>query len=145
MPPIYLIILLIAACAVFAAVIIYYFTKGKRLRQQREDNEQFMQDHKQSINLYVVDKKQLPLSDSGLPKTVLDSLSKRQMKKKMPIVKVKYGPNIMSLVAEKEVFQNIPVKSNVNATISGIYLTDFKPVKGAKMEEVNAKKKKKKK
>ena len=128
MPPIYLIILLIAACAVFVAVIIYYFTKGKRLRQQREDNEQFMQDHKQSINLYVVDKKQLPLSDSGLPKTVLDSLSKRQMKKKMPIVKVKYGPNIMSLVAEKEVFQNIPVKSNVNATISGIYLTDFKPL-----------------
>lgn len=144
MPPIYLIILLIAACAVFVGLIIYYFTKGKKLRQQREDNEAFMQEHKQTVELYVIDKKNLAISESGLPKSVIDSMSKRQQKKKMPIAKVKFNQNILSLVADREVFKNLPVKSNVRAVVSGIYLTEFVPLKGAKMAEVHAGKKKKK-
>ncbi len=142
--PIYLIILLIAAIAVFIGVIIYYFKRGKKLRQQREDNEQFMHDHKQTVELYVIDKKNLPIVDSGLPKSVIDSMSKRQQKKKMPMVKVKFNQNILSLVADREVFKNLPVKSNVRAVVSGIYLTEFVPLKGARMAEVHASKKKKK-
>ena len=142
---IFLIILLIAACAVFAGVVIYYFKRGKKLRQQRDDNEVYMQEHKQNIDLYVLDKKNCPIGESGLPKAVLDSMSKRKLKKKMPIVKVKFNQNILSLVADRDVFKNIPVKSNVRATVSGIYITDFKPLKGARMAEVNAAKNKKKK
>lgn len=145
MPPLYLIFLLIGAIAVFIAVVIFYFTKGKKLRKQREDNETFMQEHKQTVDLYIVDKKNLSIAESGLPKAVLDTVSKRQMKKKMPIVKAKYGPNILTLVADRDVFKNLPVKSNVRGVVSGIYLTDFKPLKNARMAEVNEAKKKKKK
>ena len=143
--PIYLIILLIAAVAVFVGMIIYYFVRGKKVRDTREETQQMMQENKQFMDFFVIDKKRMPLQDSGLPKAVLEQASKRVRKKKMYVVKAKAGPRIVSLIAEKDVFEKLPVKSNVRAEVSGIYMTDFVPLKGAKIADVQANKKKKKK
>jgi hypothetical protein len=44
----------------------------------------------------------------------------------VPIVKAKIGPKVMSLVCDAKIFDLIPVKKEVKAVISGIYIMDVK-------------------
>ena len=46
--------------------------------------------------------------------------------RKVPIVKAKIGPRIMSLICEDKIFDLIPVKKEIRATISGIYIMGVK-------------------
>ena len=45
---------------------------------------------------------------------------------KVPIVKAKIGPKIMSLICDPKVFDIIPVKKEVKAVLSGIYIMDVR-------------------
>ena len=58
---------------------------------------------------------------------------------KLPIVKAKVGPRIMTFIADARVFEMIPVKKEVKATISGLYITDVKGVRGTVLETPKAK------
>ena len=49
---------------------------------------------------------------------------------KVPVVKAKVGPKIMTLMCDAQVYPLIPVKKEVKATISGIYITAVKGVRG---------------
>ena len=49
---------------------------------------------------------------------------------KLPIVKAKVGPQILSLVCDEKIFDIVPVKKEVKATVSGIYITDVKGLHG---------------
>ena len=41
---------------------------------------------------------------------------------KLPIVKAKVGPRIMTLVCEADIFDQIPLKKEIKAEVSGIYI-----------------------
>ena len=45
-------------------------------------------------------------------------------------VKAKVGPRIMTLIADPKVYEIIPVKKEVKAVVSGIYITEIKSVRG---------------
>ena len=47
------------------------------------------------------------------------------------MVKAKIGPKIMTLMCEAKIFPLIPVKKEVKAVISGIYITNVKGLRGA--------------
>ena len=49
---------------------------------------------------------------------------------KLPIVKAKVGPKVMSLIADEAVYDLIPLKKEVKATVSGIYITKVTGVRG---------------
>lgn len=49
---------------------------------------------------------------------------------KIPMVKAKVGPKIMTLLADEKVFAALPVKTEVKVVISGIYITELKSVRG---------------
>ena len=49
---------------------------------------------------------------------------------KMPIVKAKIGPKIMTLVADGAVYDLLPVKKEVKVVVSGIYITAIKSARG---------------
>jgi hypothetical protein len=58
----------------------------------------------------------------------------------VPIVKAKIGPKVMSLVCDAKIFDLIPVKKEVKAVISGIYIMDVKGLRSgleAKKEKQN--------
>ena len=71
---------------------------------------------------------------------VIDQTPKLLRSSKMPIVKAKVGPQIMSLVCEERIFDSVPIKKEVKAVVSGIYITDVKGLHG-KSVPVPAKKK----
>ena len=84
----------------------------------------------QSVSMLIIDKKRMKLKEAGLPAIVLESTPKYLRGAKVPIVKAKVGPRVMSLMCDEKIFPNIPIKKEVKAVISGIYITEVKGIRG---------------
>jgi len=111
------------------AVVVLYFLGRKAQKKQAEQQEQ-IEAMKQTVTMLIIDKKRMKIKDSGLPQAVIAQTPKLLRRSKLPIVKAKVGPQIMSLVSDEKIFDIIPVKREVKATVSGIYITDVKGLHG---------------
>lgn len=131
--------LLIALVAVIAVLVVLY-RFGTKLQKRQEDAQSQMQANSQVVTMLVIDKKRLKLAESGLPKIVMEQTPKLARRSKLPIVKVKIGPKIMSMICDEKIFDLVPVKKEVKATISGIYIMDVKGIRGG-LDSAPAKKK----
>ena len=76
-------------------------------------------------------KNRLPIKQSGLPQMVIDQTPKLMRRSKLPIVKAKIGPKIMTLVADEAIFDLIPVKKEIKADVSGIYIVGVRGLRGS--------------
>ena len=85
-------------------------------------------------------KKKLRLKEAGLPQMVVDNTPKYLRRTKVPVVKAKIGAKIMTLMCENKVFEVLPVKKEVKAVVSGLYLTEIKSVRGGSIEQPEKKK-----
>lgn len=117
-----MLVVLVVLIAALVALSIY----GKKLQTRQESSQQELENASQSVSLLVIDKKRMKLKESGLPQLVLDQTPKYMRGRKVPIVKAKIGPKIMSLICDEKIYELIPVKKEVRATISGIYIMDVK-------------------
>ncbi len=84
----------------------------------------------QTVSLLIIDKKKLKLTQAGLPKMVVDQTPKYMRWTKVPVVKAKIGPKIVTLIADARVFECLPVKTEAKVILSGIYITQIKSVRG---------------
>lgn len=133
------IVLLVILAVLIVAVIALYFLGKKAQKRQAEQQEQ-MEAMKQTVSMLIIDKKRMKLKESGLPQAVIDQAPRLMRGSKLPIVKVKVGPQVMSLVCDEKIFDQVPVKKEVKATVSGIYITSVKGLHG-KAAAVEQKKK----
>lgn len=133
------IVLIVIAVILVAALIGLYFFGKKAQKKQDEQREQ-LEAAKQTVSMLIIDKKRMKMKDAGLPAIVLEQTPKLLRGSKLPIVKAKVGPQIMSLVCDEKIFDNVPVKKEVKAVVSGIYITDVKGLHG-KSAPVEQKKK----
>ena len=131
--------LVIIAVLVDATVGLYFF--GKKMQKKQEQQEEAVQASKQPVTMLIIDKKKMRLKEAGLPQAVIDSTPKYLRRAKLPIVKAKVGPQIMNLVADDKIYDDIPVKKQVRAMVSGIYIVEVKGVHGQKLEKPQPKKK----
>ena len=122
-------VLLIILVILIAVLVVLYFL-GKRAQKKQEENQAQIEAAKQTVNMLIIDKKRLRIKESGLPQMVIDQTPKLMRRTKLPIVKAKIGPRIMTMVADEKIFDLIPLKKEVKATISGIYITDVRSVRG---------------
>ena len=127
---VFIVILVILAAALVALVIF-----GKRMQKKQEEQQQQIDAAKQSVSMLVIDKKRMKLKDAGLPQMVIDQTPKLLRGSKLPIIKAKIGPQIMSLICDEKIFDQVPVKKEVKATISGIYVTSVKGLHGKTVVE----------
>ncbi len=133
------IVLLIILAVLIAGLIFLYFW-GKKLQKKQDESQAQMEAAKQVVQIFVIDKKMLPLKESGLPQIVIDQTPKLMRRSKMPIVKARVQGRIMTLVADQKIFPLIPTGKSVKATLSGIYIMDVKAIRG-KLETPPPKKK----
>ncbi len=122
-------IVLIVILVLIAILVGLYFL-GRRLQKKQEGQQQQMEAMAQNINILVIDKKRMKLSEANLPKIVMEQTPKYMRRAKLPIVKAKVGPKVMTLIADQKVYDIIPVKQEVRAVISGIYITSVKGLRG---------------
>ena len=62
---------------------------------------------------------------------VIDQTPKLMRRSKLPIVKAKVGPKINILIADEKVFDLIPVKKEIKAEVSGLYIVGVKGIRGS--------------
>lgn len=122
-------VLLIILVVLVIALVVLYFV-GRRMQKKQNAQQEQMEAAKQTVSMLIIDKKKLPVKESGLPQMVIDQTPKLMRRSKLPIVKAKVGPRIMTLVADAAIFDSIPVKREVKAVVSGIYIMEVKGVRG---------------
>ena len=133
-----IVLIVILVVLVAALVALYFF--GKKAQKKQEEQQQQLEAAKQTVSMLIIDKKRMKLKEAGLPAIVLEQTPKLLRNSKLPIVKAKVGPQIMSLVCDEKIFDSVPVKKEVKATVSVIYITDVKGLHG-KTAPVEQKKK----
>ncbi|MEG0109363.1 MAG: hypothetical protein RR705_11035, partial [Lachnospiraceae bacterium] len=84
----------------------------------------------QSVSMLIIDKGRMRLKDAGFPSIVVENTPKYLRRSKVPVVKAKIGPKIMTLMCDDKVFPIIPIKKEVKAVVSGIYITEVKGLRG---------------
>lgn len=132
------VLIVILVLIVIALAVLYYF--GSKAQKRQHENQAQLDAMAQTVSLLVIDKKHLKMKESGLPQMVIDQTPKYMRRTKLPIVKAKIGPKIMTLVADEKVYQQLPVKKECKVVLSGIYITQIKSARGG-LEQPAPKKK----
>ena len=123
------IITIVVIVLLIASIIAMYFL-GKKQQKKQEEAQAQMKAMAQHVSMLVIDKKRMKITDAGFPAVVLENVPKYLRWTKVCVVKAKVGPKIMSFMCDEKIFPLVPVKKEVKAVISGIYITDVKGMRG---------------
>ncbi len=123
-----IVLLVILAILIIAVVALYFL--GKKAQKKQSEQQAQIDAMKQTVSMLIIDKKRMKLRDAGLPQIILDQTPKWLRGSKLPVVKAKVGPQVMSLICDEKIFDSVPVKKEVKAVVSGIYITDVKGLHG---------------
>jgi hypothetical protein len=118
-------ILIIVAIAVLVIGLGFYFF-NKWASRRMADQQDMVQRNKQTVSIYVIDKKKDRVSNAHFPKAIQDQLPKWSRIMKMPLVKAKIGPQITTLLCDAKVFPALPLKKNVSVELAGMYIVGMK-------------------
>ena len=130
----FLTVLLIIAIVLAIVLVVLYFV-GRKAQKTRDEQEATISANSQTVSMLIIDKKKMPVKDAGLPDIVTQQTPWYLKRSKVPVVKAKVGPKIMTLIADAAIYDQIPVKREVKAVVSGIYITGVKGLRGAVAEE----------
>lgn len=123
-------IVLIVILVVLVAVLIALYFFGKKAEKKQAEQKAQMDAVAQTMNMLIIDKKRMKLKEAGLPAVVLENTPKYLRRTKVAVVKAKVGPKIMTLMCDEQIFPLIPVKKEVKAVVSGIYITNVRGLRG---------------
>ena len=116
------------AVAILVIMVILYFI-GRSAEKKKAQQDKVIAEASQTVSL-LIDKKKMKLKDAGLPPAVMSQTPWYLKGTKAPVVKVKIGPKVMTLLCAPEIFDSVPVKKEVKAVVSGLYLTAVKNTHG---------------
>ncbi len=133
-------IVMLSITGVLLIAVIVLFFVGKKLDKKQSEQQKMLDANRQSVSMLIIDKKKVRFKDAGFPQAVVDQAPKMSKLLKVPVVKAKVGPQIVTLIADEKIFDSIPVKKEVKAIVSGMYIVSVKNAHG-KTEVVPQKKK----
>ena len=138
MSPLTIVLTVILVLVIAACVALYIF--GKKAEKKQAAQREQMEAAAQVISMLIIDKKKMKLKEAGLPAAVVENTPKYLRRTKIPVVKAKIGPRIMTLMCENKVFEVMPVKKEIKAVVSGLYITEIKSVRGGTIDPPQKKK-----
>ena len=138
MSPVTIVLIVVLVVLIATCIALYFF--GKKAEKKQAEQQEQMEAAAQTVSMLVIDKKKMKLKEAGLPAVVLENTPKYLRRTKVPVVKAKIGPRIMTLMCDNKVFEVIPVKKEVKAVVSGLYITGIKSVRGGSIEQPQKKK-----
>ncbi len=117
-------ILIITLVLVAAALAGLYYLNRKSMRRMVQAQE-FIDQNRMTVQIFVIDKKQEKPSATNLPKAVFEQMPKTAKIRKANLVKAKVGPQIVTLMCDKPVYEVLPVKKTVKVDIAGMYIVSM--------------------
>ena len=103
---------------------------AKKLEKRSQESQEQMRMGAQTVSMLIIDKKRMKMKEAGLPPVVLEQTPKRFHNTKVPIAKVKIGPTITNMMCDEKIFDLVPVRKEVKATVNGIYIMGVKGLRG---------------
>ncbi len=122
------VVLVILVILIAVLGVLYYL--GRKMEKRQVEQQSAIDAAKQVVTLMAIDKKKLKLKDAGLPAMVYEQTPWYAKRAKIPVVKAKIGPKIMTMIADEKVFLQLPLKTEAKVVISGLYITEIKSVRG---------------
>lgn len=132
------VLLVILAIAVVALVVLYFL--GRKMEKRQVEQQAMLEAAAQTVSMLVIDKKKMKIKEANLPKMVYEQTPKYMRWAKVPIVKAKVGPKVMTLMADEKVFAALPIKTEAKVVVSGIYITQIKSIRGGAVPQAPKKK-----
>ena len=123
-----IVLLVILAILIIACIVLYFL--GKKAEKKQAEQQEQLDAVKQTVSMLIIDKGRVRLRDAGFPPIVVENTPKYLRRSKVPVVKAKVGPKVMTLMCDAQIYPIIPVKKEEKATISGIYITGVKGLRG---------------
>lgn len=120
----------IIVLAVIIGILIALIIIGRKMQKKQQASQADIEAASQIISMLVIDKKKMKVKDATLPKVVAEQIPKYMRFAKLPLVKAKVGPKVMTLIADVKVFDALPLKTEVKVAVSGIYITEIKYIRG---------------
>ena len=121
---------IIIVLAVIIGILIALIIIGRKMQKKQQASQAEIEAASQIISMLVIDKKKMKVKDATLPKVVAEQIPKYMRFAKLPLVKAKVGPKVMTLIADVKVFDALPLKTEVKVAVSGIYITEIKYIRG---------------
>jgi len=121
-------IVIIVFLVIVAVVVGLYFLNRWASRRMLEQ-QSMIERTRQPQTIYVIDKKREKISNANFPKAVQEQIPRFNKMMKTYLVKAKIGPQIMTLMCDKEVFDVLPLKKSVKVDLAGIYIVSMKGMK----------------
>ncbi len=118
-------IVLIVTVVIIAVLAGLYFW-GTKLQKKYDEQQALIDQNKQVVQIFVIDKKKDKITNVKLPKQVKDEFPKRYKRKKMPIVIAKIGPQITTLLCDEKIYDDLPVKKQVKVELAGIFIVGMR-------------------
>ncbi len=123
-------IVAIVIAVILVAAIVALIIIGRKAQKKQEEQQVQLDAMKQTLTMLIIDKKRMKLNESGLPQSVIEQTPKLLRRSKLPILKVRVGNRVMSLICDEKIYDQVPVKKEVKASVSGIYVTEVKGLHG---------------
>ena len=123
-----LILLIILGVLLVGLIVLFIF--GRKLQKKQEASEEQMKSGAQTTSLFVIKKERVRLKDAGFPQVVIDQTPKLLRRSKIPTVKAKIGPRIVTFMCDEKAFSVLPEKREVKCVINGIYIMEAKWARG---------------
>lgn len=121
---------IIIVLAVIIGILIALIIVGRKMQKKQQASQADIEAASQIISMLVIDKKKMKVKGATLPKVVAEQIPKYMRFAKLPLVKAKVGPKVMTLIADVKVFDALPLKTEVKVAVSGIYITEIKYIRG---------------
>ena len=115
-------IIIIIVLALLIAGMYYLNKRGMKRMIQAQD---FIDQNRTTMQIFVIDKKQEKPSPSNMPKAVYEQMPKSAKMRKTNLVRAKVGPQIVTLMCDKPVYNAMPVKKSVKVDIAGMYIVSI--------------------
>ncbi len=124
----WIIVGIVLAVIAIGMIVLYVF--GQKMQKKQMAQREQMAEAAQPVTMLIIDKKFMKMKEAKLPKIVMEQTPKRYQNAKIPVVKAKVGPQILTLIADDAIFDDLPTKGEVKAMVSGIYIISVKNVRG---------------
>ena len=123
-----IVLLVILVVLIIACVVLYFL--GKRAEKKQAEQQEQLDAVAQTISMLIIDKGKVRMKDADFPPIVLENTPKYLRRSKVPVVKAKVGPKIMTLMCDAQIYPLIPVKKEVKADVSGLYIVGVRGIRG---------------
>ena len=121
---------LLVIIVILAILLVVLYILGSRMQKRQAEQQTMIDASKQTVSILAIDKKKLKLKEAGLPAIVYEQTPWYAKRAKIPVVKAKIGPRIMTMIADEKVFLQLPLRTEAKVVISGLYITEIKSVRG---------------